>query len=112
MNIILIILGIISIAYDAILVFINPGTFLDIVVSFTHIWLALGAYLIFLGIYRRKTGHSFWSIWKRWIKITFVSLVSICGTIAIINMIFILTPEILEPDEKVDQVILLGGGID
>lgn len=112
MNIILIILGILSVAYDAILVFINPGTFLDIVVSFTHIWLALGAYLIFLGIYRRKTGHSFWSIWKRWIKITFVSLVSICGTIAIINMIFILTPEILEPDEKVDQVILLGGGID
>ena len=52
MNILLIILGIISIAYDAILILINPGTFRDIVVSFTHIWLALGAYLIFLGIYR------------------------------------------------------------
>lgn len=112
MNIILIILGIISIAYDAILVFINPGTILDIIVSFTHIWLALGAYLIFLGIYRIKTGHSFWSIWKRWIKITFVSLASICGTIAIINLIFILNPVVVGIEDKADNVILLGGGID
>ena len=58
MNIILIILGIFSIAYDATLIIINPGTFLDIVFSFTHIWLALGAYLIFVAIYRIKTGHS------------------------------------------------------
>ncbi len=112
MNIILIILGILSIAYDAILILINPGTFLDIVVSFTHIWLALGAYLIFLGIYRIKTGHSFWKIWKRWIKITFVSLASIGGTIAIINLIFILNPDVVGLEDNADNVILLGGGID
>jgi len=112
MNIILIILGIISIAYDAILILINPGTFLDIVVSFTHIWLALGAYLIFLGIYRIKTGHSFWRIWKRWIKITFVSLASIGGTIAIVNLVLILNPAVVGIEDKADNVILLGGGID
>ena len=112
MNIFLIILGIISIAYDAILILINPGTFWDIVVSFTHIWLALGAYLIFLGIYRKKTGHSFWKIWKRWIKITFVSLASVGTLIALVNLIFILNPAVVGLEDKADNVILLGGGID
>lgn len=112
MNIILIILGIISIIYDLILTFINPGTFWDIVVSFTHIWTALGAYLIFLGIYRIKTGHSFWSIWKKWIKITFVSLFSLGAAIALINLIFILNPAVVSINENAENVILLGGGID
>lgn len=112
MSIFLIILGILSIFYDFILIIINPGTFLDILSSFTHIWLALGAYLIFLGIYRKKTGHSFWSIWKRWIKITTVSLLSACGIIAIINLTLILKPEVVSINEKTEQVILLGGGID
>ena len=112
MNLVLIILGIISISYDWILVFLNPGTFLDILVSFTHIWSALGAYLIFLGIYRIKTGHSFWQIWKKWIKITFVSLCSFAAVIAFINLIFILNPEMVSVNETAETVILLGGGID
>ena len=45
MNIFLIILGLLCIAYDATLILLTPGTFLDIVVSFTHIWIAFGAYL-------------------------------------------------------------------
>ena len=112
MSILLIILGIISISYDCIITFINPGTFWDIVVSFTHIWTALGLYLIFLGIYRIKTRHSFWSIWKKWIKITFVSLFSLGATIALINLIFILNPAIVSVNETAENVILLGGGID
>ena len=112
MNIFLIILGIISIAYDFILIFINPGTFLDIVFSFTHIWLALGAYLIFIAVYRIKTKHSFWSCWKRWIKITFVSLTSLAAVISIINLCLILNPDVVSTDERAEQVILLGGGID
>ena len=112
MNIFLIILGIISISYDLLITFLNPGTFLDIVISFTHIWTALGAYLIFLGIYRIKTGHSFWSIWKKWIKITFVSLASAGAVIAIINLIFILNPVMVSLNESAENVILLGGGID
>ncbi len=112
MNIFLIILGIISIAYDFTLIAINPGTFLDIVFSFTHIWLALGAYLIFLGIYRIKTGHSFWSIWKRWIKNTFISLFGIGLIISLINLILILNPAVASINEPAENVILLGGGID
>lgn len=112
MNIFLIILGLLCIAYDATLILLNPGTFLDIVVSFTHIWIAFGAYLIFLGVYRIKKGHSFWSVWKKWIKLTVVSLLSIAVLISIINLTFILTPSVVSVNDKADHVILLGGGID
>ena len=112
MNILLIILGIICIVYDGILTFITPGTILDILTSFTHIWTAFGAYLIFLGIYRIKTGHAFWRIRKKWIKITFVSLFSIFAATAIINLIFILNPDVVSVAETAENVILLGGGID
>lgn len=112
MNVILIILGILSIIYDLILTFINPGTLRDIFISFTHIWTALGAYLIFLGIYRIKTGHSFWSIWKKWIKITFVSLFSIGAVIAVFNLVLILNPDVVSVAETAENVIFLGGGID
>ena len=111
MNILLILLGALSISYDAILILLNPGTFWDNVFSFTHIWLALGAYLIFVAIYRIKTKHSFWSIWKRWIKLTVVSLCTLAAIISIINLTLILTPEIVAIDEPADHVILLGGGI-
>ncbi len=112
MNVLLIILGIISVGYDVTLISINPGTFWDNVFSFTHIWSVLGAYLIFVGIYRIKTRHSFWSIWKRWLKITFISLASLATVISVINLIFILTPEVVGIDDKAEHVILLGGGID
>ena len=111
MNIVLIILGILSISYDATLILLNPGTFWDNVFSFTHIWLALGAYLIFLAVYRIKTKHSFWSIWKRWVKLTVVSLGCLAAFISITNLAFILTPEIVSVEEPADHVILLGGGI-
>ena len=111
MNIVLISLGIISIAYDAVLIMLNPGTLLDNIFSFTHIWLALGAWLIFLGIYRNKTGHSFWKILKKWMKISLISLGSVCGIIAVINLSLILNPEVVSDNERAEQVLLLGGGI-
>lgn len=111
MNIVLIVLGILSISYDATLILLNPGTFWDNVFSFTHIWLALGAYLIFLAVYRLKTKHSFWSIWKRWVKLTVVSLACLAALISVINLAFILTPAVADTREKADHVILLGGGI-
>jgi len=111
MNIVLIVLGILSISYDATLILLNPGTFWDNVFSFTHIWLALGAYLIFLAVYRLKTKHSFWSIWKRWVKLTVVSLACLAALISVINLTFILTPAVADSRENADHVILLGGGI-
>jgi len=111
MNIVLIVLGALSISYDATLILLNPGTFWDNVFSFTHIWLALGAYLIFLAVYRLKTKHSFWSIWKRWVKLTVVSFGTLVAIISIINLTLILNPSIVGTEEKADHVILLGGGI-
>ena len=111
MNVLLILFGILSISYDATLILLNPGTFWDNVFSFTHIWLALGAYLIFVAIYRIKTKHSFWSTWKRWVKLTVVSLGATAVIISIINLSLILTPAVVGTDEKADHVILLGGGI-
>lgn len=111
MNVLLILLGILSISYDATLILLNPGTFWDNVFSFTHIWLALGAYLIFVAVYRIKTKHSFWSVWRRWVKLTVVSLGIIAAIISMINLTLILTPAVVGTDEKAEQVILLGGGI-
>lgn len=112
MNLALIIFGSICVIYDVILNILSPGTFLDILTSFTHIWLVLGGYHIFLGIYRIKTGHSFWSRFKKWLKLTIGSLFAIGGLIAVINLVFILTPVTASLDESADYVILLGGGID
>ena len=111
-SIFLIVIGAIFVFYDFILIISNPGTFLDNLTSFTHIWLAMGALLIFLGIYRRKTGHSFWSILKKWVKLTIVSITSLILLISIGNLCFILNPKITRMDDKADCVILLGGGID
>ncbi len=112
MSFVLIILGIISVAYDVMLIVLNPGTFWDIVFSFTHIWSALGAYLVFLGIYRIKKHHSFWSVWNKKLKIAAAAFLCICATVACINLVFILNPKVVSVDEKADYVILLGGGID
>ena len=46
MNVCLIIAGALCILYDAVLILLSPGTFLDMVITFTHIWFLAGAYLI------------------------------------------------------------------
>lgn len=111
-SIILYIFGAICIFYDLLLIIINPGTFLDNLTAFSHIWLVLGGYHIFLGIYRNKTGHSFWKIWKTWCKRLFVVLISFAGIFSIISLCYIYSPEITDTDESAEYLILLGGGID
>lgn len=108
--------GIIFIVYDIVLLCLNPGTFLDNLTSFTHIWSVLGAYLIFVGIYRKKTGHTFYSTWKKWVKTTVLCFVGLAGIICVVNLSFILNPKIYnnetEKTNTTEYVILLGGGID
>lgn len=111
LSIILILFGIICIIYDFALIILNPGTFLDNLTSFSHIWLLLGGYHIFLGIYRKKTGHSFWKIWKKWIKITVFSLLSFAFVFSTVSLCFILNPKTVKIEENCDYLILLGGGI-
>ena len=109
---ILIILGILCIIYDFILNCISPGTFLDILTSFSHIWTALGIILIFTGVFRRKTGRWFWSGWKGWLKGTVLGFICAGAVISLINLGFICSPGLAGLDEDCDYVILLGGGID
>lgn len=103
--------GLLCIAYDITLICLNPGTFLDNLFSFTHIWSALGAFLVFLAVYRKKTGHSFWSTFSRKVKIAVSAVLSTGMLIAVINLAFILTPEVAPLSEDADYVLLLGGGI-
>ncbi|MCR5064043.1 MAG: YdcF family protein [Treponema sp.] len=111
--IILIVLGILCIVYDAILILINPGTFWDNFFSFTHIWSLFGLILIFVSIYKIKKGKWIWKRQKNKL-LTNVSLsIFVCIiSVAIINLILILTPKTCRLDEPADYVILLGGGID
>lgn len=111
MNIALLVSGGIFIVYDFLLIVLNPGTFFDNLTSFSHVWTLMGGYLIFLGIYRIRTKHSFWETWKRWIKLTVGSFGAIIALISLINLGFILNPGVTDMSYDADYVILLGGGI-
>ena len=110
-SILAIIFGFVFIAYDVTLICLCPGTLLDNIISFSHIWSALGIYHIFAGIYRLKTRHSVWQSWKKWFKLTFVSIAFIITVISGVSLYYILTPELADMNESVDYVIVLGGGI-
>lgn len=110
--VILIIAGILSASYDVLLLCMSPGTFWDNVFSFTHIWAMLGSYLIFCGVYRIKKVRSFWSIWKKSVKICVLGVAAAGVIISIVNLCFIFRPKLVDPNKSVDYVILLGGGID
>jgi len=108
----LIIFGGIFCIYDAILIILCPGTFLDNLFSFSHIWTFFGGILIFFGIYRIKKGNSFWKNRKKNTKIICGILVVFGILVSIINLIIILNPKKADISEPSDYLILLGGGID
>ncbi len=110
-SILLFVLGTIFISYDVILICSCPGTFWDNVISFTHIWSALGAYCIFCGIWRIKKGSAFVKTWSKKVKLTVGSLLGAAIIISVINLCFILNPILASENDEVDYVILLGGGI-
>ena len=104
------ILGELFIIYCIILHFINPGTLLSELCSFSNVWLFLGALLIFLSTYRKNHQKSFWSALKKWQKVSFMVIFGAGITISAINLYFIRHPAIAKkPDANI--VILLGGKI-
>ena len=111
-SIVLYIFGFLCIFYDFALIISSPGTFFDNLTSFSHIWTLIGCYNIFLGIYRKKTGHSFWKSWKKWVQIVVSVFLTIASVFSIISLFFILNPKSIKNDESCDYLILLGGGID
>lgn len=115
LSVIYFIIGALFISYDVILLVLSPGTFLDNLKAFTHIWSVLGLIFIFCGVYRLKKGYSYWLDCKKWLKIIIVSLVSLGSIISIISLIFIFNPDVVSKNEKTsspDYLIVLGGGID
>ena len=106
-----IITGILLCFYDFIIITLNPGTFLDNLTSFSHIWLIPGIYLIHAGIFRLKKQNSFFSSLPKAVKITEVILIFLFVIISIPCLYFILTPD-QNPQPNADYVFLLGGGID
>lgn len=121
--------GNLFIIYTVVLHILSPGTFMDILTSFCNIWAVAGIFLIWLSVYRLKHGYSFWSrIQKKWKRVILI-FTGVCGLIALVNLIFILTPRILNLEELACEageteiesefsdghqvyVFLLGGGID
>ena len=108
----LIFLGAIFILYDIVLLSIHPGTLLSTLFSFTHIWTAFGALLIFTAVNRKKRGRFFWCACKKQTKATALALLIFCVALSAINLGFILTPRLASAESEADYVILLGGGID
>lgn len=104
--------GALCVAYDAIIICLCPGTFLDNVFAFSHIWSVLGGYHVFLGIYRLKKGKSFYSTWSRSVKTIVMSLCGAAVLISAVTLCFIASPKVSELSQECDYVILLGGGID
>ena len=108
------ILATLFIGYDVYLLIRTPGTFLDNLTSFTHIWSVLALFFIFCSIYRIKKGHSFWCDTRKWLKATLLSLVGLGVIISITCLCFIWNPVLADIDkgEDAQYLILLGGGID
>ena len=105
------ILGELFIVYSLILHFINPGTLFSTFISFSNIWIFIGAFFIFLAIYRKNHQKSFWFALKKWHKKAAIIIFSLGILISSVNLFFIRHPSLSsKPDSK--YVIILGGGID
>ena len=100
------------IIYDISLIIISPGTFLDNLTAFTHIWSVLGIYLIFESRFKNKNGKYFFQTWKKVIKKIVAALIGFLLIVSIVNLCFILTPKTTTIDEDAENLILLGGGVD
>lgn len=107
-----IIFGTIWICYDIILICLNPGTFLDNLTAFSHIWAVFGGYHVFLGIFRIKKGKPFYKTWQKWLKILVISVCSAAVFVSGITLCFICNPKTASITDEAKYVILLGGGID
>ncbi len=98
--------------YDPLLIIMSPGTFLDNLTAFSHVWLVPGSWLIFTGIWRLKKGCAFCGILGRGIRIAAAVLFSAGILVFSVSLYFILTPDVAPLSTECDYVIVLGGGID
>ena len=106
------VLGAVFVLYDIVLLTAYPGTLLNTIFSFTHIWALAGAVCIWAAVSKARSGRYFFACWHKKAKIAVCVLLGAGAVISAICLCFILSPRIASIDEKADYVILLGGGID
>ncbi len=103
--------GVLCICYDFLIIILFPGTFLDNLISFSHIWLVPGIFLIVCGIFRLKNKTPLTKSLPGRIRTIFYVL-AVCFTVTAGScLFFILTPD-TEYAADADYIFVLGGGID
>ncbi len=100
--------------YDVVLIAMSPGTFLDNLTSFSHIWLLPAGFCAGSAIYKLKTGHFWFSRLPGKLKAASISAVVFTAVICLACLVFIFSSEFngaTARDFSPDYLFLLGGGI-
>ena len=112
-----VVLGAAFALYDVVLQVVSPGNFLGTVFAFSNVWLLPAAYFVWAGAWRLRHGRGVWASAPRRVRRTAFAAGALCSAAVSSFLIFILTPDIASPQKAdggvfIEQIILLGGGID
>ena len=110
--IIFVLISALSFFYFVAMQIASPGTFLGTFFSFSVVWLLCAVFFAVLAVLQKKKllRTIFFKI-KRSVKIFLGIFVFLCAVICGVNLFFICNPRLSDGKEKVQYVILLGGGI-
>lgn len=110
--IIFVLISALSFFYFVAMQIASPGTFLGTFFSFSVVWLLCAVFFAVLAVLQKKKllRPIFFKI-KRSVKIFLGVFVFLCAVICGVNLFFICNPRLSDGKEKVQYVILLGGGI-
>ena len=86
----------------------SPGTFWATIFGYSIVWFILS--IVCIGMYLMDR-HKLWNKISDRLKNAFLGLSIFLLIISSLNLMFIVHPRVLPKDEKVDYVIVLGGGI-
>ena len=110
--IIFVLISALSFFYFVAMQIASPGTFFGTFFSFSVVWLLCAVFFAVLAVLQKKKllRTIFFKI-KRSVKIFLGVFVFLCAVICGVTLFFICNPRLSDGKEKVQYVILLGGGI-
>ena len=110
--IIFVLISALSFFYFVAMQIASPGTFFGTFFSFSVVWLLCAVFFAVLAVLQKKKllRTIFFKI-KRNVKIFLGVFVFLCAVICGVTLFFICNPRLSDGKEKVQYVILLGGGI-
>lgn len=110
--IIFVLISALSFFYFVAMQIASPGTFWGTFFSFSVVWLLCAVFFAVLAVLqKKKLLRTIFSKIKRRVKIFLGVFVFLCAVICGVNLFFICNPRLSDGKEKVQYVILLGGGI-